>query len=112
MTDAPDSNAPLTQAQKDKLVQSTRRYDLRRILGALFLVYGIITTVIGILNFSSDVHRTEGIAINLWAGLSMLVLGALFILWDRFAPVSADDIIHSAELEQERREIGEGRKSG
>jgi hypothetical protein len=102
----------MTAAQKDALVASTRRFDLRRILGALFLVYGVIVTIIGIVNFSSDVHRTEGIAINLWTGIAMLILAGLFLLWNRLAPVPAEDILHSIDLEAEQREVGEGRKVG
>ncbi len=102
----------MTEAEKTKLVNSTHRFDLRRILGALFVVYGIIVTIVGIVNYSGDIRRTEGIAINLWAGLSMLVLGILFFVWDHFAPVPEADIIHSAEMEGEEREVGEGKKSG
>jgi hypothetical protein len=101
----------MSDAEKTQLVKSTRRFDLRRILGALFVVYGIIVTIIGIVNYSSDIKRTEGIAINLWAGLSMLVLGILFFVWDHFAPVPEADIMRNVELQGEERREGEGKAS-
>jgi hypothetical protein len=102
----------MTEKEQSNLVKSTRRFDLRRILGALFVVYGIIVTIIGIINYSNDIKRTEGIAINLWAGLSMLVLGILFFVWDHFAPVPEEDIVHSAQMEGEERKVGEGKEAG
>ena len=39
----------------------------------------------------------------------MLVLGGLFFLWDRLAPVPAEDILKSLESEDEERKVGEGR---
>lgn len=93
-------------AEDRALVASTRRFDLRRILGGVFVLYGVIVTIIGIVHYSSDVDRTKGIAINLWAGLAMLVLGILFFVWDRFAPVTEEDILRNREeLEAE----GEGK---
>ncbi len=88
----------VSQAEKDRVVASTRRFDLRRILGALFVLYGVLCTIVGVVQYSSDVARTHGIAINLWTGLSMLVVGALFLVWDRLSPVPEEDIV--ANLEQ------------
>jgi hypothetical protein len=85
----------MTQEQKDAAVRSTRRFDLRRILGALFVVYGLIVTIVGFTDLGTDAagKQTGGIAINLWTGIAMLVLGGLFFLWDRLAPVPAEDIL-------------------
>jgi uncharacterized membrane protein len=91
----------MTQEQKDAAVRSTRRFDLRRILGGLFVVYGLIVTVIGVTDLGTDAagKQTGGIAINLWTGLAMLVLGGLFFVWDRLAPVPAEDILKNLESE-------------
>ena len=103
-----DSTHQLTDEER-ALVASTRRFDLRRILGALFVVYGLIVTIIGIVDYAADIDRTQGIAINLWAGLAMLVLGALFFLWDRLAPVPESDIVANLEAADEERAEGEAR---
>ncbi|MGN6502767.1 MAG: hypothetical protein ACTHKX_07685 [Pseudolysinimonas sp.] len=100
----------LTQAEKDAVVRSTRRFDLRRILGALFVLYGLIVGIVGLTDLGTEAagKQTGGIAINLWTGLAMLVLGGLFFLWDRLAPVPAEDIIRSLEREDDERREGEG----
>lgn len=90
-----------SQAAADDAVRSTRRFDLRRILGALFAVYGVIVTLVGIINHSTDGDKTGGIQINLWTGIAMLVAGGLFLLWDRLAPVPAEDIVNSLERQEE-----------
>ena len=45
---------------------------------------------------------------NLWVGVGMLVLGGLFFLWDRLAPVPAEDIVRNLEREDEEKQEGEG----
>jgi uncharacterized membrane protein len=107
-----DTTTPgaMTEEQKAALVRSTRRLDLRRILGGLFVLYGVITTIVGIVHWNTDPEKTGGIHINLWVGISLLVGGGLFFLWDRLNPVSAEDIIGQAEAESHQRAAGEGRE--
>ncbi|MED7925746.1 hypothetical protein SMD20_15935 [Nonomuraea sp. LP-02] len=47
--------------------------DIRMVIGGLFLVYGVILIVAGVL----------GEAVNLWTGLAMAVFGGLFVAWAR-----------------------------
>lgn len=72
-------------------------FDLRWILAFLFAVYGIVVTLTGLLAHAKtytasgqDVH----VNVNLWTGIPMLVLGALFALWaalrPTFVPVTDD----------------------
>lgn len=81
--------------ERRRLIASTRRFDLRRILGALFLLYGVLVTIVGLVDPATDTGKTHGIPINLWAGIAMLVVGALFLLWDRLSPVPEEDIVKS-----------------
>lgn len=63
-------------------------FDLRTVIGGLFAVYGLVCTVWGITSFTdADKQRTGGINLNLWAGLGMLLVGALFLLWSIRRPV-------------------------
>jgi hypothetical protein len=112
MADTTTTSGSLTEDEKAALVRSTRRLDLRRILGGLFLLYGVITTIVGIVHWDSDPKMTGGIHINLWVGLAMLAAGLLFFLWDRLAPVPAEDIVGQAEAEAHQRAAGEGRDLG
>ncbi|WP_242088542.1 hypothetical protein [Curtobacterium sp. DN_7.5] len=103
-----DDTTTMTEEQQ-ALVRSTRRLDLRRILGGLFVLYGVITTIVGIVHWNTDPIKTGGIHINLWVGLSLLVGGLLFFLWDRLNPVPASDIIGQAEADEHQKAAGEGR---
>lgn len=102
MDDTPARLSELS-AEDRAVVTETRRFDLRRILGALFVVFGIIVFITGLVTVggTDELKRTGGIAINLWTGAAMLVLGGLFFLWDRLSPVPADDILRSTRQQQE-----------
>jgi hypothetical protein len=65
---------------------ASKLFDIRLLIGGLFLVYGLLLTVSGF--FTSDKERAKAadININLWLGIGMLVLGALFLLWRRLNP--------------------------
>lgn len=106
-TSVPGRDQPLPDAERERLIRSTRRFDLRRILGALFLLYGVLVTILGIVQNDADIAKTHGIAINLWTGIAMLILGALFFLWDRLAPVPEEDIVRNEEQEQDANAAAE-----
>jgi hypothetical protein len=109
-TSSSSSSEKTARTEEEKqLVASTRRFDLRRILGGLFVIYGLIVGIIGVVNFQSDLDRTNGIAINLWTGGAMLVLGILFFVWDFARPVPEEDILTSREEEDKERAEGEAR---
>jgi hypothetical protein len=56
-------------------------FDLRRLIGGLFLIYGVILTVLGIGASDAEIEKAAGVNLNLWVGLSLLGVGALFLLW-------------------------------
>ena len=66
---------------------ASRLFDLRTLIGALFVLYGVLLTVVGLLDNDEEIAKADGIRINLWLGLSMLLLGALFLLWVRLRPL-------------------------
>jgi len=66
---------------------ASRLFDLRTIIGALFVLYGVILFVAGLFDSSAEIDKANGIRINLWLGLAMFVLGALFLLWVRLRPL-------------------------
>ncbi|MFG2724244.1 hypothetical protein [Streptomyces canus] len=65
---------------------AARIFDLRRIIGGLFVLYGIIVTIAGINPSDSSLDKSEGININLWTGLGMLILGIFFLVWLKLRP--------------------------
>jgi hypothetical protein len=69
-------------------LQAANAFDLRRIIGGLFLLYGAILTVVGLGDSDAEIAKAAGVQINLWAGLGMIALGAAFIAWGFLRPLS------------------------
>ncbi|MPY35212.1 hypothetical protein FNH09_29395 [Streptomyces adustus] len=67
---------------------AARIFDLRRIIGGLFVVYGVIVTIAGISPSDASLHKSEGVNINLWTGLGMLLLGVFFLVWLKLRPAA------------------------
>ncbi|MFJ9706167.1 hypothetical protein [Streptomyces sp. NPDC101234] len=65
---------------------AARIFDLRRIIGGLFVLYGIIVTIAGITDSQAEIDKAQGININLWTGIGMLLLGVFFLVWLRLRP--------------------------
>jgi drug/metabolite transporter (DMT)-like permease len=66
------------------------RFDIRRIIGGLFLVYGVILVLVGALGSEEVKNKAAGINVNLWTGLGMLIVGALMIYWALARPVAPE----------------------
>ena len=74
---------------------AARLFDVRRMIGGLFVVYGVILTITGIADGEGASEKAQGLDINLWAGLGMLLVGAVFLLWMKLSPndaPGADDV--------------------
>src|SRR5215207_11384634 len=80
--DLPDRNPDDTTA--------SRLFDLRTLIGALFVLYGVLLTIVGLFDSDEEIAKADGIRINLWLGLSMVLLGALFLLWVRLRPLRVE----------------------
>ena len=65
---------------------AARIFDLRRIIGGLFVLYGVIVTIAGITDDQAAIDKAQGVNINLWTGIGMLVLGVFFLVWLRLRP--------------------------
>ena len=74
-----------------------KAFDLRLILGGLFLAYGLVVLVMGLVANDADLAKSAGTNINLWSGLVMMVLGGLFLVWRRLAPLRLDPRPQEAE---------------
>ncbi|WP_328871927.1 hypothetical protein OHT76_18450 [Streptomyces sp. NBC_00287] len=70
-----------------KSATAARIFDLRRIIGGLFVLYGAIVTIAGINPSDATLDKAEGVNINLWTGLGMLLLGIFFLVWLKLRPV-------------------------
>ncbi|GAA1607968.1 hypothetical protein GCM10009804_74870 [Kribbella hippodromi] len=63
-------------------------FDIRVVIAALVGIYGVVLTVLGIVEKQPEIDKAAGININLWGGLAMLVFAALFVLWARLRPIA------------------------
>lgn len=62
-------------------------FDIRNVIAALFGIYGVILTVTGIVHHSAADVAKAGANVNLWAGIGMLVVAAVFVAWAVWRPV-------------------------
>jgi hypothetical protein len=74
MTDEPTSKAG-------------RLFDIRLVIGALFVVYGLVVGLAGVFDSKAEIQKAQGVRVNLWSGLAMLLLGLLFLAWYRWRPL-------------------------
>jgi SSS family solute:Na+ symporter len=63
---------------------------VRRLIGGLFLLYGIVLVIVGIVGSSHVKNKAAGININLWTGIGLLVFAGLMIAWALLRPVQPD----------------------
>jgi hypothetical protein len=66
---------------------AARLFDVRRVIGGLFVVYGVVVGIVGLADGGGQLAKAQGVRINLWAGLAMLVFGVLMLLWQWLSPV-------------------------
>lgn len=69
---------------------ASKLFDLRTLIGGLFVLYGVLLTVVGLLDNDAEIAKADGIRINLWLGLAMFVVGALFLLWAFLRPLKIE----------------------
>jgi hypothetical protein len=84
MTDHEGSSEP----DEAPVSGAARLFDLRILIAGLFLVYGVILIVVGIFDTASEVQKADGIRINVWTGIGMALLGAVFALWVKLRPLT------------------------
>ncbi|MEU8588333.1 hypothetical protein AB0C59_15240 [Streptomyces sp. NPDC048664] len=71
---------------EEKSATAAGIFDLRRIIGGLFVLYGVIVMIAGFTASDADIRKAQGVNINLWTGLGMLLLGLFFLLWLKLRP--------------------------
>lgn len=77
---------PGTDSEEAPKSAASRLFDIRLLIGGLFLLYGAMLTIAGFFTSASARAKASGININLWLGIGMLVLGILFLVWRALNP--------------------------
>jgi len=80
---------------------AARIFDLRRIIGGLFVLYGVIVTVTGLTDSQAAIDKAQGVNINLWTGIGMLLLGVFFLAWLKLRPTAPPVPPVSSDNDQE-----------
>jgi hypothetical protein len=73
-------------------------FDIRSFTGALFLIFGVIVTIVGLTASDADIQKSAGVNLALLLGLIMLVLGVIFIAWLLLRP---PEVLHSHEVTED-----------
>jgi hypothetical protein len=70
-----------TDEDEAEAARAANRFDIRRLIGAVFTVYGLILVALGLFGSRVSKNKADGINVNLWTGLGMLVFAGLMIFW-------------------------------
>jgi hypothetical protein len=73
-------------------------FDIRSFTGALFVIFGVIVTIVGLGASDADIRKSAGMNLALLIGPIMLAFGAIFIIWLLLKP---PELLHSHEVTEE-----------
>lgn len=96
-----------TEPTPDRVERAANLFDLRRIIGGLFTVWGVLLIILGATDSEAEANKAAGININLYAGIAMLVFGLAMLLWAFTRPLGAE----LTEAEESSDEPGGGTRS-
>ncbi|TDB75146.1 hypothetical protein [Micromonospora sp. KC723] len=91
---------PLVEETEKERARSAaaRLFDIRRVIGGLFVVYGVLVGLVGLFDGQSEIDKAQGIRINLWAGLVMLLFGLFMLAWQWLRPVEPPTVEEAGEV--------------
>ncbi|HEY3527992.1 MAG TPA: hypothetical protein VGK78_02490 [Nocardioides sp.] len=78
-------------------------FDVRNIIGALLLLYGVILLITSVNTSEAEKARADGINANLWMGIVLVVVGILMGVWAMTRPI----VIDEEQLEADKRAVQE-----
>ena len=73
-------------------------FDIRSFTGSLFLIFGVIVTIVGLTASDADIQKAAGINLSLIIGVIMLAMGAIFIIWLLLRP---PEVLHTHEMAED-----------
>lgn len=83
--DADDPRDPTAPAAPRKRAGA---FDIRSIIGGLIGLYGILLLVMGLFfTDEAELRMSDGVNLNLWTGVGLLVGGLIFLSWVRLRPL-------------------------
>jgi hypothetical protein len=88
--DEPMAPTGATEEDEAEAARMANRFDIRRLIGGVFVLYGLILLALGIFGSHAVKTKAAGININLWTGIGMLIFGGLMIFWALSRPVEPE----------------------
>ena len=102
-SDGPDGGSPAPAGQGR---HTAGAYDVRTVIAGLIGLYGIVLTILGIVDYSeADRAKTGDVNANLYAGIAMIAVALVFAAWLWLRPI----VVDPAALQKEK---GEGTSDG
>ena len=91
-------------------------FDIRNIIGALLLIYGVVLLIVSFTTSDTEKAKAHGVNANLWVGLVMALVGAFFVFWAVTRPIVVDEgrleRDKAAAEEEEARRLDQGGSAG
>lgn len=87
------SEMPSTGETEEEEVRAARAanwFDVRRIIGGLFLLYGVVMIITGLAGSHEIKTKASGINIDLWSGIAMVVFAAAMLAWALLRPTAPE----------------------
>ena len=75
------------ELSEEQVERATNLLDIRRIIGSLLGIYGVLLLGAGVFGSDADKNKASGVNINLWVAFALLVASALFWLWASTRPL-------------------------
>jgi hypothetical protein len=72
-------------------------FDIRFIIGALIGTYGVILVISGLFTSDKQLEKADGLNINLYAGIGMVVVAVAFGVWARVRPIVVPADVEAAD---------------
>ena len=82
--------AEQAELESRRAERAANLFDVRRFIGGLFVIYGVILLVLGLGASDAEVEKAAGVNVNLWTGLAMLIVGAIFLAWAFTRPLAQE----------------------
>jgi hypothetical protein len=89
-TDSEMASTGGSDEDEARAARIANRFDIRRIIGGLFLLYGVILVVTGIVGSHTVKNKASGINIDLWTGIAVVVVGIMMIAWALLRPTAPE----------------------
>ena len=111
MSEATPTGDPLISKHEEADVEAERArraanlFDLRRMIGGLFLIYGVILVILGLGASDAELEKAAGWNLNLWVGVAMLITAAIFLVWAFSRPLG-EEIVDDEQPEGDRAVTG------